>query len=144
MSQYLNIYIKAKERNKPLFFTQYSRSSEVYDIITEEHIIPYNGDGETYCDLPLSTLQSCLTRLKEQREEITQKETNRKEALEHIHNNKKAVSDILEELDDCYKFTRELDEEIKEVSHLVWLASTIADCKEYSWGDIEGLMANIG
>ena len=144
MSQYLNIYIKAKGHNKPLFLTQYSRSSEVYDIITEEYVIPYDDDGKTYCDLPLSTLQSCLTRLKEQREKITQKEANRKEALEHIHNNKEAVSDILEELDDCVKYVRELDEEIEEISHLVWLASILADCKEYSWGDIEGLLANIG
>ena len=73
MSQYLNIYIKAKEHDKTLFLTQYSRNSEVYDIITEEYVIPYDGDGKTFCDLPLSTLQSCHNKT----EYVEQRETER-------------------------------------------------------------------
>ena len=33
MSQYLNIYIKAKGHNEPMFLAQYSRNSEVYETL---------------------------------------------------------------------------------------------------------------
>ncbi len=57
MSQYLNIYIKAKGQDKPLFLTQYSRSSEVYDIITDEMVVPYIGGGDVAQWLDLADIQ---------------------------------------------------------------------------------------
>ena len=143
MSQYLNIYIKAKGHDKPMFLAQYSRNSEVYDIITEEAVVPYNGDGKTYCDLTCMTLSDCLAGLEAINKTIEQKIATRMKALVHTKDQKVAGS-IIEELDEHRKYISEMNEEIEEISHLLWIARQIADCKSYSWGDFEGLMANIG
>lgn len=143
MSQYLNIYIKAKGNDEPMFFTQYSRNSEVYDIVCEEAVVPYNGDGKTYCDLTCMTLSVCRNGLEKISKTIEQKIATRMKVIEHTKDPKVAAG-IIEELDDYRKYMSEVDEEIEEISHLLWLARQIADCKSYSWGDFEGLMANIG
>lgn len=143
MSQYLNIYIKAKGHDEPLFLTQYSRSSEVYDIITEEAVVPYNGDGKTYCDLTCMTISTCLVELEKINKGIDRDIETRLKAMERTKDPKVADS-IIEELDDCHKYRSEIDEKIEEISHLLWLARQIADCKSYEWGDMEGLVVNIG
>lgn len=143
MSQYLNIYIKAKGHDEPMFLAQYSRNSEVYDIITEEAVVPYNGDGKTYCDLTCKTLSDCLAGLQAINKTIEQKIATRMKVMEHTKDPKVAAS-VLEELDEYRDYTSNVDEEIEEISHLLWLARQIANCKSYSWGDFEGLMANIG
>lgn len=143
MSQYLNIYIKVKGQDKPLFFTQYSRNSEVYDIVCEEMVVPYSSDGNTYCDLTCMALSDCLAGLEAINKTIEQKIATRMKALVHTKDQKVAGS-IIEELDEHRKYISEMDEEIEEISHLLWIARQIADCKSYSWGNFEGLMANIG
>ncbi len=143
MSQYLNIYIKAKRQDKPLFLTQYSRSSEVYDIIADEMVVPYNGDGKTYTDLTCMTISVCLGELENINKGIDRDIETRLKAMERTKDTKVAAS-IIEELDGCHKYRSEIDEEIEEISHLLWLARQIADCKSYDWGNMEGLLVNVG
>ena len=87
------------------------------------------------------TLSICLEGLEKINKGTDQEIETRLKAMEHTKVPEVAAG-IIEELDEHHKYRSEIDEEIEEISHLLWLARKIADCKCYSW--FEGLMANMG
>ena len=99
MSQYLNIYIKVKGQDKPLHLADYCRSSEVYQSICEQCVVPYDTDGETYGDLKAKDIHACMVELDKSNEALVNACQLRMEALEH-NKDKDVAESILTCIDD--------------------------------------------
>lgn len=145
MSSYLNIYLVPKklegatEEPKPLLFTSYSRSSDIYQTIYEElnPVFIGNGDTPNYSELKASDLQKAIN-------EVSKTIKKSEERLVSTAEAYKAMSDkIPEEVVDDYVSTKEYLKELKEtVSELECISCWVSDI-ELGCTSFEKVLINI-
>ena len=132
MSSYLNIYLVPKklegatEEPKPLLFTSYSRSSDIYQTIYEELNPAFIGNGDTpnYSELKASDVQHVINEVKNTIKKVEERLNSTIEAY-------KAMSDKLpEEAVEDYVSTKEYINELKETANEL-------ECIHYWASDIE-------
>lgn len=144
MSQYLNIYIKVKGVEKPLFLTDYSRSSDTYNAMWENiPAIPYNADGKTYKELTHEETHGVGRDIQNDIAGLKHKIENRNEALSHITDTE-ALGEALSEIDSLSEYELELQATLREIGHIAWLVDSIRDNVSIGIGEVEKVLINIG
>lgn len=151
MSQELSIYLKPKKREgeteepKLLFLTSYTRSSNVYEAITDAVNVGYctDDDEKNKTEITPADMDYALNKQKEAAENVAQMLSTRKEVLIGVSNTEVA-DDIISDIDRLIDYQKEINDGIKEVEHLSYLINTIYTEREYSWSDFEKVLADIG
>lgn len=142
MSQYLNIYIKTKRQDKPVFLIEYSRNSNVYGAITDDCHIPFDEDGNTYYNLTVEDIDYAKSQLEREINSTNSRINFRNKVSENVLN-KEAVEELIDEIECLTEYRDTVKCTLQEIEHLLWLAKIVEDNKQFEWYDGEKLMANI-
>lgn len=137
MSQYLNFYLKPKT-GEPIYLTSYSRSSDLYDELTDNVPISYNIDRTT--EISAADLRMTISTIKAQIAQSKEMATNRRKAIIGAPN-ADIAREILLDADSFTERARELQQVADELGHLLWLVDSCCGdiCAEFT-----KLLANIG
>ena len=136
MSSYLTFYLKPKGQDKPLMFTSYSRSTDIYQAYYEELHPAFigNGDEPNYTEL---TSEMALQVVNAAKEDLKKAETalnNRIAAYKELGNmSDEAVQDIAE--------TKDYIEDLK--SNLIELQCIYCWVGDIEYSDFEKVLINI-
>lgn len=136
MSSYLTFYLKPKEQEKPLMFTSYSKSTDVYQAYYEELHPAFigNGDEPNYTEL---TSEMALQVVNAAREDLKKAEkalNNRIAAYKELGNmSDEAIQDIAE--------TKDYIEDLK--SNLIELQCIYRWVGDIGYSDFEKVLINI-
>ncbi len=148
MSQYLNIYLvpkKSKDEEKPkkpIYLTAFSRSTDVYDELTDVKSFAYYNTEEDFTDLTAKDIEAALSSVKEQIERSERTIKSERESLKHLMN-KEAIEDVMCNIESQEEYLKtELSYTKKELEHLLWLAEEVEG--EWNGSEFEKLVANIG
>lgn len=143
MSQYLNIYLKKKDEDKPLFLTDYCKSSDVFDAITDNISVPYDSDGKAYVDLATKDLKDIKDKLDDEITQVQSRINLRTKSVKFAAS-KDAIEELMVEVECLASHIHDLKETYDEVSHLHWLTEIVEEGDDYEWLNFIKLMANIG
>jgi hypothetical protein len=137
MSQYLNFYLKPKT-GEPIYLTSYSRSTDLYDVLTDNVPISYNTDRTT--DITAADLRKIINAVKVRITQLKEMAANRRKAIIGAPN-ADIAREILLDADSFTERANELQQVTDELSHLLWVVESCCGdiCAEFTQ-----LSANIG
>lgn len=137
MSQYLNFYLKPKT-GKPIYLTSYSRSTDLYDALTDNVPISYNTDRTT--EITAADLRKIINSIKVQITQLKEMAANRRKAIIGAPN-ADIAREILLDADSFTERAHELQQVADELEHLLWVVESCCGdiCAEFTQ-----LLANIG
>ena len=139
MSCYVNIYLVPKseegKESKPIFLTQYSRSSDIYSAITENMVVPYVMDEDVYADLTPSIMQEVKADVEESITTMKRRTETLYKMLEKNYN-----EDLKDDIVQSEDFIKELQEQLGVTNNIKYLVDEV-----YSdWSDFEKVVVNQG
>lgn len=139
MSCYLNIYLvpnsEEGQESKPVFLTQYSRSTDIYSAVTENMVVPYLTNEDVYSDLTPDVMQKV-------KEDIVETINNMKDRTDILYKvlkesyNEELKDDIVE----SETFIKELQEQLSVVEKIKFIVDTVYS----NWSDFEKVVVNQG
>lgn len=140
MSCYLNVYLVKKDKvegDKPLFFTQYSKDTEIYSSITESMYVPFLKDDENveYADLTREVVQEALHNIESKKSKIKKRLETLYRIIKENYN-----EDIKNEIIDSEDYLTTLQEESTLIDNIKFLVDT---CNPI-WSDFEKVVVNQG
>lgn len=137
MSQYLNFYLKPKT-GEPIYLTSYSRSTDLYDALTDNVPISYNADRTT--EITAADLRKIINAIEVQITQLKEMAANRRKAIIGAPN-ADIAREILLDADSFTERAHELQQVADELGHLLWVVESCCGdiCAEFTT-----LLANIG
>ena len=136
MSQYLNSYLKPKQ-GEPIYLTSYSRSTDLYDALTDNVPISYNTDRTT--EITAADLRMTINAIKVRITQLEEMAANRRKAIIGAPN-ADIAREILLDADSFTERANELQQVADELGHLLWVDESCCGdvCAEFTQ-----LLANI-
>lgn len=139
MSCYLNIYLVPKSEegqgSKPIFLTQYSRSTDIYSAFTENMVVPYVIDKDVYADLTPSIMQEVKHDIEKSISTMRSRTNILYKMLEKNYN-----EDLKDDIVSSEDFIKGLQEELKVIKKIEYIVSEV-----YSdWSDFDKVVVNQG
>lgn len=148
MSQYLNIYLAPRKKEgeeqpkKPMYFTAFSRSTDVYDELTDVKPFAYYNNEEDFSDLTTEDIRAAIGSVNEQIERTEHIIESERKNLRHLQNNE-AIENVMSNIESQEAYIKtDLACTKRELEHLLWLAEEIEG--EWNGSEFEKLVANIG
>lgn len=143
MSSYLNIYLvprtseESKEKSKPLLFTSFSRSTDIYQTLNDSLNVTYigNDDEPKYMELTSDKLLSVVADEKDELAKTEKQLELRVQAYKEL-----AKKDINECVDDYVQTKQYIDEKKELISQLETLQMFVQDLQ---YSDFEKALINI-
>lgn len=142
MSSYLHFYLmpqKATDKDKPLLFTSYNRSSPVYQRYWEEIHPVYSENEVKYTELTSSMAKDVANAARKELERAKDAHNNAVEAFQRLTNiTNQQVNEYIGNYKDSKEFIQELEEEVVELETISQWVS------EIEFSDFQKVLINIG